>query len=166
VISGNLPLHHTRTFFNGSIVIQAIKKENHITIVSSSAWKIKNKPQMHENFPRLSYETATSMYLNDSEAALRSLFSVPSTIEFWNKVKLIKYLTGWDVTLSSPDSDEKQRLTEGLRKMKKALLQASHRSLPHCSGSSTKKEELIQEIMRYHPPISSTNQTQATQLET
>jgi hypothetical protein len=55
---------------------------------------------------------------------------------------------------------EKQRLTEeGLRKMKKALLQASHRSLPHCSGSSTKKkEELIQEIMRYHPSSFSTHQ--------
>jgi hypothetical protein len=45
--------------------------------------------------------------------------------------------------------------------MKKALLQASHQSLPHCSGSSTKKkEELIQEIIRYHPSISSTYQKQ------
>jgi hypothetical protein len=94
VISRNLPLHHTRTFFNGSIGSQATKKENHITIVSTSALKIENKPQMQEDFPRLSYEKATSMYLNDSEAALRSLFSVPSTIEFGNKVELIKCLKG------------------------------------------------------------------------
>jgi hypothetical protein len=67
---------------------------------------------MQENFPRLSYETATSMYLYDSEAALRSLFSVPSTIEFGNKVELIKYLTGWDVMLPSSDSVRKQSLTE------------------------------------------------------
>jgi hypothetical protein len=37
VISRNLPLHHTRRFLNGFIVIQATKKENHITIVSISA---------------------------------------------------------------------------------------------------------------------------------
>jgi hypothetical protein len=60
------------------------------------------------------------------------------------------------------NSDEKQRLKEeGLRKMKKALLQASHRSLPHCSGSSTKKKELFQEIMHYNPFSSSTHQTQS-----
>jgi hypothetical protein len=39
--------------------------------------------------------------------------------------------------------ESKSLTEEGLRKMKKALLQASYRTLPHCSGLSTKKKEEI-----------------------
>jgi hypothetical protein len=101
-----------RTFVNSDgRVVQVHHAEQHTTVLMSNAFRVKEDgpihPPLQQRCVAMTYEQALWLY-SLSAAQLVQWFSIPAEVALdcdSSKLKLIKYLSGMDITLPAPDPE-------------------------------------------------------------
>ena len=96
-LAGNdLPPDHSRTYTDGTFVLQVSQSDRSVTALLTSAWtrSTDRPPKLH---PRCSYATAKVIYAKESPESVVELFGLDPE---WLKKPLsllVHHVTGWDI---------------------------------------------------------------------
>jgi hypothetical protein len=155
--SQQLAAEQSRTFWNGSMVVQFAAREDHITAVATTFWRPKTAEYIDAAPATLSYETALTLYQKESIATLVAFGRFPPHTSRESKGAIVKMITGWDVSLpkaGTPLEQQTQPLTKTLLKnMYRWQLDLLLNDTPNSGKVSSKKvDDVIAHILLYRSP--------------
>lgn len=143
---------HTLTFSSPHYVVQLTGGAKAPTSVLSSFWApTVAHPEQVIDADR--HAMALALFSSDaSDAAIRSLFSLPGAVIYDSRAHMVSAWLGWDIWKPTPGPGGLQYTENNLNDLSKPLLQILHNTLPHCSGGARmKKADLIKDILKNSP---------------
>lgn len=152
IAKADLKEGQSRIYQSHNKIAQIAFKEDHITGLVSTAWR-SDQLVDEPSTPVLKYKTAVHLFEHETAASIKKAFNLPDTVPQGDIVAVIKAATGWNISLPPPDNKGDQQLKEEkLQEMNVAQLRVLHQRTHQCDGTSKKKkEDLIKDIIKYHP---------------
>ncbi len=143
--STDLPTGKTRTYARDDQVLQVTQVEDHITIVISNAWSVKDLPLPHIR-PRGTYASADALFKNETAAGLCDMFDLGDAWLTEQPKDIIFYTLGWDVTRPANNQDQSTLLDRAAcQKLKVRQLRPifmHHTKLRHLPANISKPKML------------------------
>lgn len=137
--ASDLPLHASRTYTDGTLVVQVHAGASSETAVISNVWQRRNQ-QLTSNAVKGSWKSAQSLYRLYTVDDLVRLFDLEPRWLNERKSKIVHHVTGWDV-LRPPDEQGSQApltFEQASSLSREALLEVHHQAL-HLPRPDTKK---------------------------
>ena len=94
--SDDLPLNHSRTYTDGTFVLQVHQSDQGATALLSSAWT-RSTDRPTELHPRCSYGLAKAMYQKETSESMVELFGLDPESVKRPLSAVVHQVTGWDV---------------------------------------------------------------------
>lgn len=140
----DLPIHHARTYSDGTFTLQVTRSPNYTSAVLTDMWSTLHTPDAPHT-RNISYESAAVLFAKESPASLASLLHLTGPDAQESKAAMIFKATGWDPLRPLSAQGAPGPLTYAKAKeLKKAQLVPVYKArFPRSKNSSITKANML-----------------------